>query len=192
MLKPPTHNSTAPAIFVSGLDDAWDEERLERELEAVKARLQEWEAAEEESRGPRPQGFEDHPVSIYRRGDTRYDISAPMRWEGEIVRVSDYLTGTPTKFVLRQLAPNVYAEIQDRLVSLGPDESTSQWNQIMLKCCMHGLAHVEGLDLHMRRGMVTEVGVRELLDIGGWGLVTAIGHAAFRYSQPLSAAEKKA
>jgi hypothetical protein len=87
-LRPPQHRADAPGRYIHGTDDAWDNERLERDKADGKL-------------------TDQHPVVRYLSGRTRYDLEA----EG----VREYLRPgvKPVVFVLRRLSHQEYIDCLD-------------------------------------------------------------------------------
>ena len=99
-LKIPRHRVDAPPCFVSESDDAWDRERIELERAAM-ARA---------GRDP-----DDHPVSLYHAGNSRYDLGAKHQIDDEQTRsASEYLRPGAWMFHLRRLSHDEYYRAKHR------------------------------------------------------------------------------
>lgn len=211
-LRPPSHRIDAPGIYIVSDDSVWNLDRIEEDGKLIESRRESYAeqiAAREKAcleipkgewppKPPEPPGLEDYPVVRYRSGETRFDIEAPMKWEGEVVRITDWWTDDPTRFFLRQLPIDVYARLADKLTTLTARDSDGvdlHWNELMLTAMRHGIERVEnvGWDFQLKHGKVTDETVRKMIDIaGGWSMVFELGLAVWRYSQPVSPQEKKA
>lgn len=202
-LKVPRHSISATPIYIAQTDPAWDRDRIKRENDEVEAALSAWRESQTEGHDPppRPPGHEERPINIYFSGESRYDLDARHPWRGEHVAARDYLTGDPTRFVLRRMSMTSFARVTDWIQRRTKAEAesgrvdASEWNQIMLYCAQHGIADVqnlEGFDLERSGELVSEASIQVLHDVGGMALIEELGLAVFRLSQPLSKAEKKA
>jgi hypothetical protein len=121
MLKrPPQHRVDAPIVYIDQDDDAWDKARIEAEIGAAARAQKAWldereramEAGEEFTLEPPHDAPEGHPVRLYQNGSTRSDLNAPVRWGGEDRLVTEWITGQPTRFILRRLRWDAYMECQ--------------------------------------------------------------------------------
>lgn len=211
-LRPPQHRIDATPLYVVADDPAWNNDRIEKDGKLIDDRdrvyqeqLAAFDAAclklpkeEWPPRPPAPPSLGDYPVVRYRLGETRFDIEAPMKWEGEVVRISDWWIAEPTHFVLQRLPLDVYARIADRFISLSVrknNEVDQHWNELFIECTRFGVIGTRNGDwsVQLRNGRVSDETIRQMIDIsGGWGMVTELGLAVWRLSQPLSLQEKKA
>lgn len=88
--RPPQHRVDAKPIFVHPDDDAWDEDKIKAECDAMEAK--------------QVGSSVDHPVARYRSGETRYDLTEAL----------PYLdTEKAWQFELRPLEMEEFAEVQD-------------------------------------------------------------------------------
>lgn len=172
--RPPQHAADAVPLFISSNDDAWDRERIERERKDL------------------PKGT-DHPLDGYYRGETRYDIDAPITLSGQTVTIREYLRegSTPTVFRLRrvpglerQQLTAVHKDPQARLATLwrlakmGVIEVTDGFNG-----APWDLQGGEALPL-------TDADVQALYEASA-SLPEDLGYAVYFASAPLSEAEGK-
>lgn len=165
MLRPPTHRADAPIVFIHPHDDAWDHERIDRDLkDAV-----------------------DHPMQLYFGGHTRYDLTAEV--------ISYLKSGArPTKFFLRRLHWDEWLKCKamwERSVMARDPRAVDAY----VEACRLGLTKIEdGPELHDSTGSVSYRDMQRLQDLStrNYDLVLDIGQAVYQASMPLSAAEKKA
>lgn len=120
-LRPPTHKADVRGVYISGLDDAWDYERVEREVNAYVERkiaeLPEAQRTEDARARLRDEVLGTpfvpplHPVQRYNAGLTRFQVEAPD-WdlEGKPVTAAEYLKidARPARFVFRRLSWQQY------------------------------------------------------------------------------------
>lgn len=173
MLHPPSHRIDAEAILVLEEDSAWDHTRIAKEREAmVKAK----------------QDPDRHPVAVYLSGETRFDLSAPIRLpNGDEARASDYLSlGEAWQFKLKRLG---WSQVYAIEAAQGRDFA----NGSALSCRI-GLGSVDGLNApqieHDKLGLVADESMQALFDLRP-SLPVQIGVAVFQASMPLKPAEKK-
>ena len=175
---PPQHRADARGLFVAATDPAWDFDRCARERE---------EMAE---RGEDP---DQHIVSRYVRGETRYDLAA----EGG--KVYEYFDETKAWiFELKRIPVATRKALEDILIRAGG----SQW---LYGCCKHGLkkgkvTNAGDFEIQYSGEAVSDATIDRLGSVGeGTGvdgkakphLDDQIGVAAWEFSKPLSEAEKK-
>ena len=167
--RPPQHRVDAEPVYVDEQDSAWDIERIKREC------------AEMRREGQSPSR---HPVAVYHRGESRFDLGAAYSVLGVPRTAADYLGPDATRFVLRRLS---HSELY-RMTDMG---STSALGR--LYGCRVGLVRVEGDGPKVQRD---DYGVTDesLDNVFAWGaaLPAKIGLAVFLASQPLTEDEKKA
>jgi len=184
MLKtPPLHRTDAVPTLVlfgdgDGLhDDAWDMERIDKERTDVA------EVNKTREKGDRLL-MHDHPVEVYRRGDTRMDIDAEAPWRGNRVAASSYLKADAeaTRFVLRRLSWDEYYDV----VSLQLQSQV----KACARACKIGLVSANGFDLDEDRDLLSHAEMQTLFDVSP-NLAIVIGRAVLAASQPLRADEKK-
>ncbi len=173
MRKPPQHALDATPVYVLHTDPAWDNDRIERELEAD------------------PEG--QHPQVAYYSGATRFDLHAPAQWAGEETSAAEYLTGRAARFELRRLTVHKIAEIRDDIRrAINRDGAGAGLAAVFTKCAKHGLAGIsDGVEFDSRAGVVTDATLGQIYDEHGPDAIEAIGAAVWRLSQPLSDAEKR-
>ena len=177
-MRPPQHSIDATPILVLPEDPAWDLDRIEAELEGVP----------EDDR-------QAHPYAQYQRGDTRYDLHARVTWPGGEGSAADYLGDGATRFILQRLSVEHFAEVQDAFSrELQREGEHSSFVGVWVKAAKYGIAAIEGdHDIELPRGgRMRETTLRAVVDKhGGLDTLTRIGLAAWRLSQPLTAAEGK-
>lgn len=175
-MRPPQHSVDAPAVFVLHDDPAWDIDRIERECEGL-------------------DDPDSHPYAVYLRGETRYQLDAPVKWSGGDNSASEYLTGEPVRFHLDRLSVMDMTKIQDafrREFSRHGDDCS--FLEVYALAAKLGLKEISGApELDMPRGArVGDSVLRNIVDAyGSIAAVTAIGIAAWNLSKPLTDAEKK-
>lgn len=94
---PPQHNVSASIRIISDSDPAWDSDRIKAEFTAL---------------GPRGN---EHPFFAYLRGETRFDLDAPMVLDGQPVKIRDYLKPDvqPIVWLCRRLRGSECAQLTD-------------------------------------------------------------------------------
>jgi hypothetical protein len=203
-LRPPQHRVDAPGVYIVEADEAWDREKIDADKAMVKERLEVWARQVEEARKeklpepPKPPTMEDHPITRYQSGETRYDLNAPLQWDGEEVPVTRYLNGVPpTRFHLRRLPIDVYARCEEFVLQASGKRQKGEEvdaTPLWLDCVRHGISHVDGEDFgfELRSGKVTDAALQTLIDMGaGTWLIRELGLAVWRFAQPLTPQEKK-
>lgn len=211
-LRPPQHSVDAPGVYILKADDSWDNERIDLEVSEAAKGLVSWKIQCRENEELRRTLSEDqwpvdpphpplpgqHPVERYRNAETRYDIDAPMQWMGDVVRVTDYLSGTPTRFHLRILPPEVYGRCWEmNLRNFRAQEEGREFDllPLALECVRHGVDHIDGPDFgfEVRSRKVTDAALQALMSAAGGALALMdLGGAIWRFTQPLTDQEKKA
>jgi len=173
-LKPPRHRvDDENPRFVSAHDsEAW--------LDRLDSELQEAERSEDLD-------IDDHPHRIYARGQTRYDVTAPMKWRGEDVTILDYVDrDKATWWLLGRLPPDVRVGLKRRF--------SENYESACLECVRWGLRGIEnGPEYRQTRdGRVHDDTIAQIIDAGDEELIQDIGCAVFIYNLGLSEPEKKA
>jgi hypothetical protein len=176
--RPPPHAADAAPLFLPASDDAWDDERIERERKALKN-----------------EGSERHPVTAYFSGATRYDLDAPATIAGQVMTPRAYLRegSTPTVFHLRR----------DANVALRRAQALAVWadararESALWELVRHGVSKVTegfaGQAWPFDGGgpfPLTDADMLQLHDIGA-GLLHEVGLAVFFANGPLSDIEGK-
>jgi len=180
---PPKHTIEAAAgltsVYILPGDNAWDQDRITREI-----------AENFDGKA------EAHPVAQYLNGNTRYDLDADALVAGERVTIRTYLIGRATEFRIRRLSTIDIARVNGWM-----HERADNINLAMDYACRRGIVSIENLDIDwiVRDGELSDVTMQQLYDCGtsdegggGIPLITDIGLAIFRVSQPLTYGEKKA
>jgi len=166
----PNYAIDSPAIYIRGEDEAWDLDRIEREIA-------------EETFPP-----DYHPIDDYYAGRTRFKLDA----------VETYLdrTKNPEEWKLsRELPTEQFYKIH-ALVRSHSEENPDRWMSAMVIACKYGVVDVapESVksEIRFRRlnGALTEstmLGIRKLAP----DLVEKLGTAVYMANLPLSEAESK-
>lgn len=173
--RPPANRADAAPIFVHPSDPAWDNARIDAE----KAKMD------------KP---EDHPVTRYHGGWTRYDLDAEATLEdGTVVTPSAYLSPDATHIRLKRLDVLEWYEVHPLWIK--SITAAERPFAAFIRACVIGLQEVDGLKLdgHAR---LTEADLQKLHELGQAqtppiDLVYDIGEAAYQASLPLTDAEKK-
>ena len=126
--RPPEHRADAPIVFVHPLDDAWDNDRVREEQEAMEA------AGEDPT---------SHPVAMYHGGFTRFDITANVQFLDKSAAPQDYLDESkrPEKWHLKRLGFQEWYQVQpawERAVAAGE----RPW-EAYTKACRIGIKRVD-------------------------------------------------
>lgn len=174
MLRPPQHRADAPIVFVHRTDPAWDHERIDREIKALR------DAGKPVSQ---------HPVLRYRGGFTRYDLDT----------VADYLGPDATKFYLKRIGLFDWQQIEtlrDMDVTKGAKPRTAYWRALAVS-----LQKIEnGPPLVGEAGAFLVEDFERIAALNYFDedkgetvdVFYDLGEAAYQASMPLSRAEKKA
>lgn len=183
--SPPQHRADAEPVFVLIEDDAWDQAKINEELEEAEA---ENKRREEKSSDGQFEAIDlqDHPYLKYISGRTRYDIDAPCIWRGRQRTASEYFEGEPTKFVLRRLNWRQYYRVRSAIAT---DE-----NGGFLLACRIGLHRIDGDSKFRVNPDLDERSsdeMRKLFELKP-EIPLSIGRAVWVAAQPLSDSEKKA
>jgi hypothetical protein len=176
--RPPQHRVDAEAIYVHPADEAWDWPRITNDREAMA------------ERGEDP---DQHPVSIYLTGRSRYDLHARMKFGSDSAPASDWLDmKSATLFNLRRLEPRDFARIHPRKIRA--QETGVEDLEASLDACVAGLRSIDGPDSPkiVGRDRLTDQDVKRIEDRFGPSAPWAIGDAAYFASIPLTDDEKKA
>lgn len=208
-IKPPTHKVDAGGVFISPIDSAWDQERIDRELAAFELsaldKLREEAMAKAQAavsgRDLTEEEIDDvkascvlsdaestearlrHPWMRYLSGKTRYQLDA-QDWdhEGKPVTVRHYLKGKPDiEFVIRRMGYRTYLQCQDET-----------GHERMLAFVRHGLKAVRSTEYNWaaKGDETTPEEVFEALHQTSLFLTGEIAVAVQRLNAPLSEAEK--
>lgn len=174
MLRPPTHRADAPIVYVHPTDPAWDKDRIDRELKALR-----------DDGKPESQ----HPVLRYQGGFTRYDVDA----------IADYLGSDATKFYFKRIGLFDWQQIEtlrDMDIAKGAKPRVAYWRALSVS-----LLKVEsGPTLVGEAGSYLpedfeRIAALNYYDEGASRVVDVffdVGEAAYQASMPLSKGEKKA
>lgn len=167
-IKPPQHAVDATPYLVSIFDPAWDEDRVARETEEF------FKDAPKE-----------HPVRVYHRGETRFDLDATANVGGAQVTIRDYIGKDATKIKIRRLMPDEYSTARDLLRAVG-------FHKAFEFACKWGTLAIDGWDLSRNGdGALSSGQMLDLHDATEGDLITEIGSAVMAVSRSLSSAEKK-
>lgn len=168
MLKLPQHRADAPIVFVHPSDEAWDQEKIGKEL---------GDEAED-----------DHPIRLYWGGFTRYDLNP---------KVQSYLRtdGNPTRFHLRRLSWEQWLEAQsmfERSVVRGDLRPSEAY----IYACRYGLKRIENGPV-LTDSTEYAISDRDMAKLhqystDKYNLILDIGQASYQASMPLGESEKKA
>jgi hypothetical protein len=151
-LQPPQNHIDDLAEWIDPRDPAWDNDRVEAEREKLadhaEAGLAE-DASDEDRKTARKKACDKHPISVWYTGACAYSHDAPLtvpealRQDGEpaTVTIRDYLTGTPTCFVLRNLDARSFA----RAMKTATDKD-KDWNMELVRRGLVKITGVEGPD----------------------------------------------
>ncbi len=180
MLEIPEYAIDCTHEVILARDSAWDHKRIDKERKKL-------------TKGER------HPVDHYLRGATRYDTQAPLtvpealrkkvrgtkKAGPDVCKVSDYLTGRPTRFVIRPLDFRQTARAYDLTKIEGQLSSFAY-------AVEHGLVDIEDSNLVVDKlpdGSLTDELLNRLNRAPG--LLTVLGAAVLNISQDLDVAAKK-
>lgn len=188
-LSPPQHRIDDPAEWIHPKDPAWDHERVERErvrlVEAALANLPANASAEAKELAE-AEAVLKHPVAKWLAGQTHFSTTAKITVpsllrDGEhtetAVPITEYLTGEPTKWLIRPLGARAYRK--------AVNASQVEWHVEMVK---HGLVRIEqpGEDPiepeRDKAGAITE-GWLDWLDAQDRHHITRLGAAIFALCQ---------
>lgn len=174
MLRPPTHRADAPIVYVHPKDPAWDRERIDRELKALR------DEGKPESQ---------HPVLRYQGGFTRYDVDA----------IADYLKPDATRFYLKRIGVFDWQEVEsmrEAQVLAG-----AKPRRAYLRCLALALSKIDnGPTIVGEPGALLPEDVERIAALSYYDedekrvidVLYDVGEAAYTASMPLSKAEKKA
>lgn len=177
-LRPPQHRIDAPILFVHATDTAWDEERIQREQQAMR------------SADP-PQEASSHPVARYLGGFTRYDLDAAATVLGQVVTVRDYLDDAkqPTIWKLRRLSADEWYDVHP-LFERDVRRGEKPW-ACYIRCGKLGVSKVEnGPALELIAGRMTTADVAKI-DAIGRSMLYDIGEAVYQASMDLREDERR-
>lgn len=171
--RPPQHRADVPGVFIPKSDSSFDRDRYDREILKMK----------EEGHD-----LHLHPIERYFSGETRYDLQATEVLFGESCCASDYFKkDEPEKFVLRRLDWAQWHAVMALI-------EQEQFGQAQLLACRYGVAEVQGSPIKLQgaqAGMLSHEDMQRLFDADPT-LPSSLGFAVWRYSRPLTDAEKKA
>lgn len=171
---PPQHRADIPGVWIARNDSSLDHDRLDREL------------AEMERQGLDPQA---HPINRYYAGATRYDLQAADQLFGQAVTAGAYFdpAKNPERFVLRRLDWDQWYRVYG-LIEAG------QTAQAQLLAARYGVAEVQNSPIKLTgaaAGLLTHDDMQRLFEADSV-LPSVLGFACWKYSRPLTDAEKKA
>lgn len=175
-VAPPQHRIDAPIVWIHRDDSAWDADRIEADLEKMRA----------ENLDPA-----DHPVLRYHGGWTRYDIDARATLFGETVSARDYLdeSKAPTRWHLRRLTSAEWydvAPLWERAARTGERPIAAYY-----KCATIGVRKVEaGPALELTGGVMTPRD-REAVHAIGTSFMFELGSAVYAASMELREDERR-
>ena len=172
--RPPQHRADTPGVFIPRSDSSFDRDRVDRELLAM---------AEQDI------ATAAHPINRYYAGETRYDLQATDELLGQAVAAAAYFDPgkEPERFILRRLDWEQWHRVLGLL-------EQGQLGQGQLLAARYGVAEVQNSHIKLAgaaAGMLTHEDMQGLCDADP-GLPIALGFACWRYSRPLTDAEKKA
>lgn len=199
----PQHDITGPAIFVPEDDDAWDRERIGREMAALRdeeiahckeEQGEDYEVPKWAERGDKPPDIahpkdpaHNHPFVRYQRGLTRYDLRA----EG----ISDYLdeNAKPEKWILKHLSYHARSQVQRF-------QTERRHGDALALAFLEGVRGVENGDKRLakllkRREDDKTVDDDEIIDAAAnlsYSAIEQAGFAVMQLSRDLTEEEKKA
>lgn len=178
-MTPPQHSLDARPVYILSTDPAWNWDLIKQEKS---------EAEDEEV----------HPTDHYFAGNTRYDLRAPLKWQGVERSMTEYLEGTPVKIHLRRLRVSQMAVVSDMLIEAHRDtgedneDSAAPTTIVWEECVQHGIIKIEGSDHVDERASGSDM-ERAIYDYhGGMLAIMGVGTAIWNLSRPMSDAEKKA
>lgn len=181
MALPLAHRLTHKPVYIPSEDDAWDVERIDREMGWINETI------------PVPEGevcpwqdWEDHPVSRFRSGQSRYDLAT----------VQEYLdmTKNPLRFNLNRLSLRQWDDCQ-ALAEQGGGGVVYASAKSRFFAIKHAVQSIEGLaDWNFKPGKdgLTDTAIESLRDLIGEHQYIMLGFAAIAASRPLDPLEKKA
>lgn len=178
-LVPPQHRLDVPGQFICDWDTSLDTARLAAELAAMEAERTKRLADEGESadlRGFRP---EDHPLTSYWSGSTRFDLKAQCYLMGQPVSLRSYFNqGEPTVFTLKRLSWQRYCLLLDSIEDPGEQ---------LRAFAMAGVTAIKGADVDVTfdsKGVPDEW-MQALFD-AKHSLLQVLGTAVALYNRPLT------
>ena len=194
-IKPVTHRIDAPAIFVSGVDPAWDLERIQSERAAwIALALEEKRHAYQYPTDPEQAALVREsmtltkeeaaaavarsPVERYFAGKTRCQLAA-ADWsaDGKPSCARDFLKAKPAEFGLRRLDYRSYNEIAETL----------QTRARLIEACRYGLRSITADGYSWAAKGDELIGEDRLNDLhaANPALLPEIGAAVLALSRPL-------
>lgn len=202
IIRPPQHAADAEPLFIHPDDDAWDNDRIEREQAELAREHAKRLKAFKTGAGPDPGKTPDpHPWDRYQAGATRFDLDAKDTLGGVTVNVRAYLLpdATPTVFHLRRVTGRQWSAAAARMggyLSGGAAKSDEMWN--MARLGVVAVTEGEMLTPEARWPLkggeggqpLTEDDMQYIFELGQT-FVLDIGRAVFVASGPLSEAEGK-
>jgi hypothetical protein len=171
--RPPRHRADAQPIYIDVGDPAWDWTRIEADRKAMT-----------EAR----QDVDRHPVNVYFRGASRYDLDARYPVCGELKSASDYVKlGEAWKFLLRRLPAKAFYRVRT-LWQQSPEEGAFEAFRL-------GVLEVDGPEapkLKRTAEGLTDEAVDEIFTLkDGPEIIPRIGAAVHWASRPLDDDEGK-
>lgn len=170
--RPPQHRADTPGTFIPRNDSSFDKDRFDKEIAKLDA-----EGGDKGS----------HPIERYYSGETRYDLQATEVLFGEGVCAGDYFKKEdPERFTLRRLDWSQWHAVM-ALIEGG------QFGQAQLLAARYGVSGVENSTIKLsgaQAGLLSHEDMQRLFDADP-ALPSSLGFAVWRYSRPLSDAEKK-
>jgi hypothetical protein len=151
MALPPIHRCDHTPVFVSVLDDCWDIEKLEADLEAIEKQ------AEPDAKPTLWGSVGAHPLHKYWSGEGRADLNTVKDW-----MLPDK---TPVMFVLRRLKLDKWAMVEQF-------RERGLMVESRLACVRHGLASVSGAEMEISTDPVSNEDLEKIKAI--------LGHEEFK------------
>lgn len=170
---PPLHRVDHRPVYILSFDDAWDHDRLGREIAAIKDPAQEstWERTE------------DHPWLRYYSGESRCDLATVSAW------LLKDPADPPIRFSFRRLTLREMA-----MVEAAQQTSIPAGRNLALA---YALIDVEGAEIALTRGgrepphRLTDEDMQRLRERVGDQGIRELGNQAIACSRELLQAEKK-
>lgn len=191
----PRHRVDGTPEYVDPLDPtAWDTSTIDEELAAMKRRNEEAkakaEAAGEDLPAEALESAQDHPVYRYQSGKTRYQLDAPVRWNGADRTAREYLLPSAFIWQMRILDWKQWNEVQPLVGS----RNASSTRDGYLRACRYGVSGLAGPKAPelegAEQGFLSHEDMSLLHEMHP-GLPTRLGIAVWLASAPLTPVEKK-
>lgn len=176
---PPQHSVTAPIVFISRLDSAWDLDRALAEKDVV-------EGAK----------ADEHPLVLYFSGESRYDLDASGTvWtEGE----DKVLTPEPhaaREYLKEGIRPRMWTLRRLKFSQVSELLDAPRHRRLMHAFALGVVELVngpDGLPVKSTRGVpLSEKHLDDIAEALGADLIYEVGEAILRASQAPTSAEKK-